>query len=285
MVEIDDLKYSIGNFNLEIERLKVNKNERVAIVGSNGSGKSTLLRFITGICKSEEGEIVNSSERMFYCPQENAAFTSLTLEENLIFFSKILGKDDLSGYMEEIGISSYDLEKNPTENYLIGRKLLIAAALMTDFDLLVLDEPTSWLDPISTQMFQRKLNEILNEKEVTLILVTHCSKEAKNMTDRVIYLEDGKLSEKMERVEEHQPLEYKLELNVVSKDKQCAIIALVEIKELVIELKGKLINEEDSLLIFKISRTDISEELLDVMFDREDISKAKLVPWVIEANN
>jgi branched-chain amino acid transport system ATP-binding protein len=190
--------------------LHVNEGEIVAIIGPNGSGKSTLLKTIIGILRPFDGEIRFMNEDIThmllhhlirkgvgYVPQIENVFTELTVEENLEMGGYILKGGDLRTRLKE-AFSTFPelapLEGRKAETLSGGERQMLALArgLMTGPCLLILDEPTSNLDPKAVSMFYSKIEEI-NASGVSIIMAEQNVKGAMGISDRAYVLVSGRL--------------------------------------------------------------------------------------------
>ena len=198
--------------------LKVKKGEVVAIIGQSGSGKSTLLRCINNLEKVTEGSIfidgqplVSGGEyippkeqrqvclKMGYVFQNFNLFPHMSVLRNLTEAQKcVLGRDKDAAekyarqLLENVGLS--DKEKAYPFQLSGGQqqRVAIARALALDPEILCFDEPTSALDPLLTQEVLSVIRS-LSEENRTMVVVTHEMNFAKEVADRVIYMEAGEI--------------------------------------------------------------------------------------------
>lgn len=185
---------------LEDISVTIREKEIVTIIGPNGGGKTTLLRLILGLLKPREGFILIDGQRpnlmqkkMGYVPQYvnfDKGFPITVFEIVLSGRIKKFGfysgtdKKRAEAALEKVGLTSI---KHEPFSILSGgqiQRMLIARALVTDADLLLLDEPTSNIDPAAGDSLNTLLKR-LNEK-MTIVLVTHDTGFVANITDRVL---------------------------------------------------------------------------------------------------
>ncbi|KAF2956190.1 ABC transporter ATP-binding protein [Marinitoga sp. 38H-ov] len=183
---------------------QIKKGETVAIVGESGSGKSTILRIIAGFEKPQKGIVrledkVLTSKKHFVLPekrnigfvfQDYALFPHMTVKENIEFAKKgktqeMLKLVNLEGYENRY---PYELSGGQQQ------RLALARTLATNPRLLLLDEPFSNLDEILKDKIRNDLKEILYEAGITTILVTHDRNDALALADRIIIIENGKIT-------------------------------------------------------------------------------------------
>jgi putative ABC transport system ATP-binding protein len=200
--------------------LDILKNQFVSVVGSNGSGKTTLLNLICGNMETDAGtialkgkDITNLKEhqracfigRVFQDPSKGTC-SSLTILENMS-----LADNKNIGYSLKIGVnkkrkdfycSQLELLKLGLENKLdqqVGtlsggqrQALALLISTMTPIDLLILDEHTAALDPKSSENVMELTDQVIREKKITTLMVTHNLKYAVNYGNRIIMMHDGK---------------------------------------------------------------------------------------------
>lgn len=207
MIEIKNLTKSYDKkCILKNINLKINDNEQVSIIGKSGCGKSTLLRCIARLEKIDKGQILIDNENVnnikeFYNKvgmvfQSFNLFENMTVLENLIIAPvklKIQTKDDAiklaKGYLKEINLEN-KINEYP-KNLSGGEKQRVAIirALMEKPKILLLDEPTSSLDP---QMKKEVLELIskLKDYNMTIIVVSHELNFVKDFSSRIIFLDN-----------------------------------------------------------------------------------------------
>lgn len=193
--------------------LKIKKGDSTALVGPTGSGKTVLLRLIDLLEKPSSGKIYfegldanESSKRSLEIRrqigmvfQKPLAFKA-SVYENVAYGLKIRGDTkNLDGRVKEIleviGLEGYD---NRNALKLSGgetQRLALARAMITDPKLLLLDEPTANLDPISTNKMEELIAKINQKFETTIILTTHDLSQGQKLADRMIILDNGRISQ------------------------------------------------------------------------------------------
>lgn len=195
--------------------LSINKGEVVSIIGPNGCGKSTLLKTLSRIIKPMSGGIYiqnesikslkskHISQKVCLLSQYNDAPGDLTVEE-LVYFGRIPHKkwyesktksdeEIVNWAIENTGLKRY---KNTPINSLSGgerQRAYIAQALCQKPDILLLDEPTTYLD-ISYQLEVMELVREINEKfNITIVMVLHELNQASKYSDRLVIMKDGEI--------------------------------------------------------------------------------------------
>ncbi len=198
-IEIFNLKKSFGN-NLVLKdiNLKIKKSEIFGIAGEDGAGKTTFERVLSGILKPDIGRILIEGKDLFensekireeisYLPQNLGVYEDLTLRENLEFYGDIynLTYKEKRKRMDEL-LSLFNLKK--FENFYVSnisggmkQKLGLCCALINKPKILILDEPTRGIDPLSRLEFWNILEEILKEN-ITIIISTSYLNELEKCT-------------------------------------------------------------------------------------------------------
>lgn len=221
IIEISNLKKSYGELDvLKQITFDVNKNDVVAVIGPSGSGKSTMLRSLVHLeevnggsirvdgddlvrdgAYSKPAEIKRITSKMGMVFQHFNLFPHLTVLENLELAPKMVKKESSSEVRKrsneilgKIGLT--DRSTAYPANLSGGQKqrVAIARALMMNPDILLFDEPTSALDPELTGEVL-KVMKALAEEKMTMIVVTHEMGFAKDVANRVVFMDDGEIVE------------------------------------------------------------------------------------------
>lgn len=180
--------------------LTVSKGETVAIIGPSGSGKSTLLRCINGLNKVTSGNIeLNGETGMVF--QHFNLFPHMTCLENITYAPvKVKGMDKEEAKkraMELLKMVGLETKADVYPAHISGgqkQRVAIARALAMNPDLMLFDEPTSALDPEITGEVLNVMKK-LAEEHTTMIVVTHEMGFAREVADRVIFMNDGEIVE------------------------------------------------------------------------------------------
>ena len=202
------LKKSYGSFEaVKGVDFEVSRGECFGFLGPNGAGKTTTMRMIYGASVPTSGELTvagldvkhrerDVKRRIGVVPQENNLDDDLKVKENLLVYGRYfdLPKKMVLRRAEELLEFVELTEKSEAKvEQLSGgmkRRLLIARALINDPDLVVLDEPTTGLDPQARHLVWDRLRELTRENK-TLILTTHYMEEAAQLCDRLVIMEGG----------------------------------------------------------------------------------------------
>ncbi len=188
--------------------LTIDQGELFALLGTNGAGKTTTIKMLTTLIQPTSGDalIQGSSIRTDstkvrqlsnVSPQENAVGTKLTVRENLEFIARIYGakgsevKEKANSMIEKFDMQEVAKQRAGTLSGGWQRRLSIAMALITDPEVLYLDEPTLGLDVLA----RRELWEVIRQLKgkVTMILTTHYLEEAEALSDRIGIMAKSKL--------------------------------------------------------------------------------------------
>jgi len=197
---------AIANVSLRLER-----GGTIGILGANGSGKSTLIRLVSGLLTLDEGRVEvfghdlereeMAVKRLINRVSVDAAFfKKLSPMENLLFAARLYGIDskfarsETVRITERLGIAEKRLSR-PVEQLSRGmqQKIAIARALLTSPALLLMDEPTTGLDPRSKLEVQAFIEEIRESHDASIVLTTHDLDEADRLCGRIAVLNDGRV--------------------------------------------------------------------------------------------
>ncbi len=186
----------------------VNSNEIFALLGVNGAGKTTTIKMMTGLIPCDNGQIFYGEKELSknlceikkfinVSPQETAIADNLTVKENLLFIAGIYGfNKDIATEKASQVIAQFNLEevKNKRAKLLSGgikRRLSIAMALVSDPQILFLDEPTLGLDVLARAELWKLISSL--KEKMTIILTTHYMEEAQSLSDTVAIMNKGKI--------------------------------------------------------------------------------------------
>ena len=195
-----------GKTVLNLEQGAIKKGSCTAIIGPNGAGKSTFVKIIAGIEKADAGEIMYGDNAEF--PQEEVTLVfqkpyliSTTVEKNIAYPMKLRGYDEetiekrITELCEELNLTQFRKTKAWKLSGGETQKVALARALAFKPKLLILDEPTANIDPVTTAEIEQMLKQIGEKQETTIVLITHNLAQAKRTCDEVMMFHGGKLIE------------------------------------------------------------------------------------------
>jgi phospholipid/cholesterol/gamma-HCH transport system ATP-binding protein len=218
MIEIRELYKSFnGQEVLRGVSLRIERGELLALIGMSGFGKSVLLKHIIGLMKPDRGQVLIDQQNIFqlkgksleqmrtrfgFLFQGGALFDSLTVFENVAFLLRektAMKEAEIKARvlfeLEQVGMLGAE-DKNPAE--LSGgmkKRVALARALVMDPEIMLFDEPTTGLDPVTTSLIQRFIRQCHERLGFTGIIVTHEIPKIFEIVDRVALLNQGRIAE------------------------------------------------------------------------------------------
>ncbi|MBN9890214.1 ribosome-associated ATPase/putative transporter RbbA [Pelagibaca abyssi] len=209
-IEARELSMRFGDFTaVDRVQLSVKRGEIFGFIGSNGCGKTTTMKMMTGLLPPTEGSVrlfgsqvdprdLATRRRVGYMSQSFSLYAELTVEQNLTLHARLfaLPEPGIAARVEEM-LSRFDLaevrHKLPERLPLgLRQRLSLAVALIHRPEMLILDEPTSGVDPVARDAFWRILIELSRDEGVTIFISTHFMNEAERC-DRVSLMHEGKV--------------------------------------------------------------------------------------------
>lgn len=229
MLKIENLKKSYGNFRaLDGLDMEIKAGALYGFVGPNGAGKTTTIKILAGLLAPDEGKIIidgldastagrKLKGKIGYVPDSFGVYDSLTVWEYMEFFAACYGIEGLTGRKRcEFLLDQVGLERR-RDFYVDGlsrgmkQRLCLARALIHEPLLLILDEPSSGLDPKTRREFMEMIMEI-NEQGTTILISSHVLSELSQMCTDIGIIEQGRMvlvgsmKEILERVDQSNPL-------------------------------------------------------------------------------
>jgi len=206
VIEARNLTYSYGKV-LAVDRISFNvkKGEILGFLGPNGAGKTTTFKMLIGLLKPKEGdafilgmdikkETKRIQGRIGVCFEYTNLYEELSAKDNLVLFADLFGIKDFDpmNLLERVGLKGKENDKVKTFSKGMKQRVMVARALVNKPEVLFLDEPTSGLDPVSSEEIR---SLILEEREhgATVFLTTHDMHEADKLSDRVAFINKGKI--------------------------------------------------------------------------------------------
>lgn len=215
VVEMQHLKKSFGNNHvLRDINLVINKGENLVVLGQSGTGKSVLIKCIVGLVQIDDGkliifgqdisklqnnELVQIYKRIGFLFQSGALYDSMSVRENLEFplrrKKRSMNKDELDSLIKDalvdVGLDEA-IDLSPSE--LSGgmrKRLGLARTLILKPEIMLYDEPTTGLDPITSKEISNLILEVQNKYNTSSIIITHDIDCAKLTANRIIVIKDG----------------------------------------------------------------------------------------------
>ncbi|MGN0153336.1 MAG: ABC transporter ATP-binding protein [Lachnospiraceae bacterium] len=189
--------------------LDIQKGEIVSILGPSGSGKTTLLNLILGITDVNGGTIYYDGEDITNVPMEKrgfnivfqdyALFPNLNAYENIVYGLRnkpdISTKEEVKEFVHLLGLEEHLDKKIDQLSGGQKQRVALARTMVMKPKILLLDEPLSALDGVIKESIKSKIKEIAKEFKLTTIIVTHDPEEALTLSDRVLIINEGKISQ------------------------------------------------------------------------------------------
>lgn len=210
MLELKNIRKSFGkNVILKNVSLSINNGEIVSILGPSGSGKTTLLNLILGITDIENGNLILDGKDITKVPMEKRGFNivfqdyvlfpNLNAYENITYGLKnkpnISSKEEVDDLIKLLGL---EVHLNKNINQLSGgqkQRVALARTMVMKPKILLLDEPLSALDGVIKESIKEKIKTIAKDFNLTTIIVTHDPEEALTLSDKVLIIDHGEISQ------------------------------------------------------------------------------------------
>jgi len=210
------VRTQLGSLGLECD-ISVEANVTVAVLGPNGAGKTTLLRVIAGLVPLDEGRIevdgalfedtatrtwlTPEARRVGFVFQDHGLFPHLSVLDNVAFGLRARGVDRKTAntkaheWLERVDLDRYATSRPAALSGGQSQRAALARVLVTDPDVLLLDEPLAAVDASARLELRRALREHLSTFTAVRLIVTHDPLEAASLAERVVVLEDGRVTQ------------------------------------------------------------------------------------------
>ena len=207
-IQFNNIKKSFdGNTVLDVENLQIEKGEIVSIIGKNGSGKSTLIKILCGLLYQDQGEcmvdnISNKNSKIrehtkLVLESGGGYYDYLTATENIMYFLGLnhvnYNENEVNNLMDKLDFTEFRDKKVSELSQGNRQKLSLIVTLLTNPDIICLDEPTNGLDINSMNILLNFLHKIAVEDQKTVIFTSHDLSFMKNINSRLILINEGKI--------------------------------------------------------------------------------------------
>lgn len=233
------LSKKYGDYNaLSDVSMTIKQGDIYGLVGDNGAGKTTLLRILTGqsyassgdfeiFSKSTDKDLSEARKNIGAIIETPCFYPNLTIEKNMEYYRiqrGIPGKDKIDKVLK--GVNLFDAKKKKFSNLSLGMKqrLGLALAMMSEPELLILDEPINGLDPSGIIEIRNLLLNLNKEKNITIIISSHILLELENIATCYGFLNKGKLVKEISADEVNEECKNYLEIKVKSANKLTALL-------------------------------------------------------------
>ena len=210
MLELKKIRKSYEGIEvLKNINLKIEKGEIVSILGPSGCGKTTLLNLILGLTQVSEGRIIFDGEDITQMPMEKrgfnivfqdyALFPNLNVYENIVYGLKnkpnISTTKEVQDLINLLGLGKHLTKKIEELSGGQKQRTALARTLVMKPKILLLDEPLSALDGVIKESIKQKIKELARDFKLTTIIVTHDPEEALTLSDKVLIVNEGQISQ------------------------------------------------------------------------------------------
>ena len=205
-VEVNNLAKSFGSVQAVRDvSFAVEPGEIFGLLGPNGAGKTTTIRMILDVFKPDAGTArvfggaldMAGKRRIGYMPEERGLYKDEKLEPTLIYLAALKGMDEqtartrLAGWLEQFELAEHRNKKVQELSKGMQQKAQIIATLLHEPDLVIIDEPFSGLDPVSTRQVKQLLDE-QRQAGKSILMSTHQMYQAEALCDRIVLIADGR---------------------------------------------------------------------------------------------
>jgi ABC-2 type transport system ATP-binding protein len=252
--------------------LEVRKGEIFGLLGPNGSGKSTTIKLLLGLLFPTSGHAlvfgkdatdVSNKERIGYLPEESYLYRFLNADETLDFYGRLFDmsaekrKERIDELLTMVGLNN--ARRRQLREYSKGmtRRVGLASALINDPDLILLDEPTTGLDPIGTREMKDMILRLRDEGK-TILMCSHLLADVQDVCDRIAILHQGELKE-LGRVDDLLTVQDSTQIQADGLTKE----AEEEIRAVIEKHGGKLLSMENP-------RTTLEELFLRIVRESDE---------------
>lgn len=278
---LNDVSFSIG------------KGEIVGFLGPNGAGKSTMMKIITCYIPQSEGKVavcgfdvegdpMSVRSKIGYLPEHNPQYLEMYIKEYLQFIGGIYKVKNLNARIDEmielVGLQKEQHKKIGALSKGYRQRVGLAQALIHDPEVLILDEPTTGLDPNQIVEIRQLIQRLGKEK--TVMMSTHIMQEVEAICDRVIIINNGQIvadkpTSQIQSVTEHAQLviaKFKSKPDLEQLNKLKGVISVSETENNTFKIEGQLDSDlREDIFHFAVKNNHVIVEMYQETFHLEDV--------------
>ena len=281
VIKISGLNKSYGrakileNININVERGKI-----CGLIGPNGAGKTTIMKIMAGLTEKDSGSVEffgkkenkKSMTRLGFMIENPMVDINMTAKENMEYIMRLKGvvaRDKMMEILNFVGLEGSQDKKVRTFSLGMRQRLGIAMALISDPEILVLDEPVNGLDPEGMVEVRQMLKKLSTEKNVTLLISSHLLAELSEMCDEYVIINRGTIVEQI--TSDELKIKCKHHLSVRTDD---------------VEMSTAILEDKLNIRNYKVIRNDeihIFERIDEIRLISKTLTDAGLV--ILKLNN
>jgi len=271
----------------------IKKGEIVGFLGPNGAGKTTTMRLLTGYLSADQGKVLYDGKsidkdfqqiisKIGYLPENNPLYADMRVDEFLLFEAKLRGDvkiDQIKEIVAKTGLTNKVSDKISTLSKGYKQRVGLAKALLGDVDYLILDEPTTGLDPIQKEEVIDLIKSISKDK--TILFSSHILGEVSKIADKIIIINEGKLIAKgteKSLLKRYKTAEIILKTNAPKVKLKKVLKKFDSIKEIIF---GKTIKKYTEVKLVCTNADDLVEDI----FDSIVVNKWKLISLQVKSGD
>ncbi|MDR1861872.1 MAG: ATP-binding cassette domain-containing protein [Candidatus Ancillula sp.] len=210
-IELTNLSKQFNSGSLKVQALDnvsfvIEPGEILGFVGANGAGKSTTMRILMGVLNADQGEVLldgvpantDLRQKIGYMPSERGLYPKMEVKEQIVFFAKIHGmttaqaRESASYWLKKLDIEQHAKKQLSSLSTGNQQRVQLAAALVSNPEALVLDEPFSGLDPIAVEVMSDVIREFAN-KGAPVLFSSHQLELVDEISDKVAIIKRGRI--------------------------------------------------------------------------------------------
>ena len=276
-IEVKDLKKCFGEKDvLKGISFEAESGEALGLLGRNGAGKTTTIRIIMGVFFQDSGEVFADGKPLDrnqisvgYLPEERGLYPKQLIGEQLTYFGVLRGLSrkqavkNTERWLERMGMSEYRNKKLETLSKGNQQKIQLAATLLCDPELIILDEPFSGLDPVNAQLLKDVIREMI-DKGAAVIFSSHQMNYIEEFCDRIAILNSGSivLSGGIREIRRSYPRNV-VEISCEKPQELSAAVA----KSLSEQISETSVDEKNGILTVRMKNPEVKEALLKMIAD------------------